>query len=335
MKDYRIDVPKDWRQWARPAALIALGLFVLYGVFTAYYTVAPDGKAVVKRLGRVVGVKDPGLHFKLPFGIETAEFVPTDRVLKQEFGFRTVVPGQRTQYMKNDAMRHESLMLTGDLNVIDVEWVVQYRIIDPVKYLFRVRDQTEAVRDVAEAVMRQVVGNQLGSEVLTIGRVTIAASVQETMQKILDSYESGLRVTGLELQDVTPPDPVKNAFNEVNEARQQKERLINLAEKERNQLLPKARGEAQQTVAEAEGYALEQVNQAKGETSRFTALLEEYRTAEEITRRRLLLETIDEVDLGGLYVLDKSTASPLPLFDLGGAPAKSLKKTLQKTGAGK
>ena len=299
---------------------VAVLIFVGVGIMSSAYTVGTEGKSVVKRFGKVVGVKDPGLKWKLPFGIDRAYFVPTKRVLKEEFGFRTVTPGQRTTYAKGEETSRESLMLTGDLNVIDVEWVVQYRITDPDKFLHAIRKPQETIRDTSEAVMRRIVGNRVGRDVVTAGRVEVAAEAQSELKRILDSYDFGVSVQRVELQDVTPPDPVKPAYNEVNEAQQQRERLINEAEKYKNQMIPKARGEADQTVAEAEAYKAERVNRAKGEAARFTAVLEEYRKAKETTRQRLFLEMIDEVlpKLGKIYVLDPSQNSPLPLLDLSG-----------------
>ncbi len=303
-------------------ALVALLAAVAY---SSFYTVEPDGKAVVKRFGAVVDIADPGLHFKLPLGIDTATFVPTERVLKQEFGFRTVSAGQRTQYRRDGNLKDESLMLTGDLNVLDVEWVVQYQISDPDKYLHSVRDRTETIRDVSEAVMRRVVGNRLGSDVLTVARVSVANEVQEAMQVILDDYEMGVHLAAVELQDVTPPEPVKPAFNAVNEARQERERLINEAEKERNRIIPRAKGTAEQVVAEANAYRTERVNEARGAASRFSSILTEYRLAKEVTRRRLFLEMIDDVipKVGTLYVVDGgATTGALPLLDLDKANPK-------------
>ncbi len=299
--------------------VVILLVMVFAGLASAVYTVAPEGRAVVKRFGRVVAIKDPGLHFKLPFGIDREIFVPTAMVLKEEFGFRTLTSGQRSQYRKTDRERNESLMLTGDLNVIDVEWVVQYRINDPDRYLHRVRNPTEAIRDISEAVMRQIVGNRLGSEVLTVGRVEIASKAREEIQRLLDSYDLGVQVATIELQDVTPPEPVKPAFNEVNEARQERERLINEAEKRRNQVIPKARGEAAQRIAEAEGYRARRVNRATGEASRFEAILTEYEAAPAITRQRLYLETLEAVlgNVERVYVMEAGTHAPLPLLDLG------------------
>jgi membrane protease subunit HflK len=211
-------------------------------------------------------------------------------------------------------------MLSADLNVIDVQWIVQYRIEDPTKYLFRVRESREAIRDTAEAVMRQVVGNRLGSDVLTVGRVAISVQVREEMQKILTDYNTGVRLVTVELQDVTPPDPVKPAFNEVNEARQDRERTINQAQERANQLIPRARGEAIQTVTEAEGYAVERVNRAEGEANRFKAILADYKRSPEVTRKRLYLEAMGSIlpSAKALYIVDSEQQAMLPMLSMDG-----------------
>jgi modulator of FtsH protease HflK len=326
----------DWRsvQWTRVIlsfSLLAFVFLAVWGVLTSVYTVQPEGQAVVKRFGRVIAIKPPGLHFKIPFGIDTQTFVPTARVLKQEFGFRTTGEAgtNRTAYRKSEAHQEESLMLTGDLKVVDVEWVVQYRVEDPNKYLHRVRDIDKTIRDSSEAVMRRIVGNSLGSDVLTVKRVQIATMAKEELQTILDSFEMGISIGTVELQDVTPPDPVKPAFNEVNQAEQEKERMINEAEKRQNQLVPRARGEARKVLEEAEGYRAERVNRASGEAARFTAIQEQYRKAPEVTRRRLYLEMIDQVlpQLGRVVVVEPGQMNPIPLLNLDslpvpGSPAK-------------
>jgi modulator of FtsH protease HflK len=306
----------DVRKLGVAAAIVPLALIVLIGIFTCFYTVQPDGQAVVKRFGKVVDITGPGLHFKLPFWIDQHEFVPTERVLKQEFGFRTVAVRDRTQY---DAYEDESLMLTGDLKVINVEWVVQYRISDPYRYLHRVEQREKTIRDISEAVMRRIVGNSLGSDVLTEKRVQVSRMARNEIQEILDSFEMGVHVQTVELQDVTPPGPVRPAFNEVNEAEQERERFINEAERERNRILPQARGEALQVVAEAEAYRAERVNRAHGEASRFSAILEQYRRVPEVTRRRLYLEMIDAVlpRVGRIYVVEEGQMQPIPLLNLG------------------
>ena len=209
-------------------------------------------------------------------------------------------------------------MLTGDLNVIDVQWIVQYRIEDPVHYLYRVRESQKTIRDIAEAVMRRVVGNRLGSDVLTVARVAVSTEVKEEMQKILSDYETGVRLVTVELQDVTPPDPVKPAFNEVNEARQDRERTINQAQEQANREIPRARGEATRTITEAEGYAVERVNRANGEANRFRSVLAEYRRAPEVTRRRLYLESMASIlpEAQALYIVDSDQKALLPWLRL-------------------
>lgn len=299
-------------------------LLLIYGSITCYYTVQPEEEAIVKRFGKVIAVKEPGLHFKLPFGIDRTQLVPTARVLKEEFGFRTVGVSGRTQYQKDNRTRDESLMLTGDLKVIDVEWVVQYRIGDPDHFLHHARDPQQTLRDISEAVMRRIVGNSLGSDVLTEKRVQVATSARIELQEILDRFELGVQISTIELQDVTPPETVKPAFNEVNQAEQERERLINEAEKRRNQVIPRAEGEAKQIIAQAQGYALERVNGARGEAERFQAILAEYLNSPEVTRRRLYLEMIDEVlpQVGQIYVMEDGNIPPVPLLNLGKEVAK-------------
>jgi len=298
---------------------IAILIALIWGAFSAFYTVQPEERAVVKRFGAVVGITDPGLHFKIPFGVDQVQFVATERVLKQEFGFRTqgTRASGRTAY-SNQQFEDESLMLTGDLNMIDVEWVVQYRIDDPIKFLYEMREPTRTLRDISESVMRRIVGNMLGSEVLTVGRVEIQQKAREEIQQAVDGYNAGIRINTVEMQDVVPPPAVQPAFNEVNEARQERERMINEAQKRVNQEIPNAEGAALRTVAEAEGYATERVNRAYGESVRFSAVLAEYRQAPEVTRSRLYLETINEVlpNIGQVLVVQDGQMSPLPLLDV-------------------
>jgi membrane protease subunit HflK len=285
-----------------------------------WFTVQPEETGVVQRFGKVMRTAGPGLHFKLPFGIETARMVPTARVLKEEFGFRTVasVPGEKTRYDPSGAYKDESLMLTGDLNVIDVQWIIQYRIEDPIRFLFHVRETPKTIRDITEAVMRRAVGNRIGSDVLTTGRVAVASEAKTEIQRILSAYESGVRLVTVELQDVTPPDTVKPAFNEVNESRQDKERTINRAEEQANREIPKARGVAAQSISEAEGYALERVNRAQGEATRFESILKEYLEAPQVTRRRLYLEAMTGLlaDMKGLYIVDQDQKAMVPWLSM-------------------
>jgi membrane protease subunit HflK len=307
-------VRQQWPQYR--IGLVVAFVVALFFFWSSWFTVQPEETGIVQRFGKVVRTADPGLHFKWPYGIERVRLVPTARVLKEEFGFRTLtaVPGRRTQYTANQAYKNESLMLTGDLNVIDVQWIIQYRIEDPIRYLFQVRDTPKTVRDITEAVMRRVVGNRLGSDVLTVGRVAVSSEAKEEIQKVLTAYETGVRLVTVELQDVTPPDTVKPAFNEVNESRQDRERTINQAEEQARQEIPKARGVATQSVSEAEGYAIERVNRASGEATRFQAILEEYQQAPEVTRRRLYLEAVGNflAEMKGLYIVDSDQKAMVP-----------------------
>ena len=305
-----------------PRGLVIIGGLVLLGaimLLTMFYTVEADEVAVVQRFGKYVRREEPGLRTKLPFGVETVRKVKVQRVFKAEFGFRTVEPGVRTSFSK-DSFLDESLMLTGDLNVAEVAWIVQYRIVDPVKYLFGNRNPTLALSDVAQIVMRSVVGDHTVTEVLTERRAEMAHQVQTKMQELLNLYETGLRVETVQMQSVTPPsDEVKRAFNEVNEAQQEQSRKVNEGLQAYNQEIPRERGEVERTISKAEGYAINRTNTAKGDVARFNALLAEYRKAPEVTRRRLYLETMREIipTVKQVYVFDaEQPSSVLPFLDL-------------------
>lgn len=297
-----------------------VGILVAWGAFSCFYTVQPEERAVVKRLGQVIGISDPGLHFRLPFGIDTVQFVATERVLKEEFGFRTEKGKDeegRSRFAEGD-YTSESLMLTGDLNIIVAEWVVQYRIADPIKFLYSMREPTRTLRDIAESVMRRVVGNRIGSEVLTTGRVDIANTARDEIQLAMDRYDNGIHIITVELQDVVPPPRVQPAFNEVNEARQQRERMINEANKQANQAIPRTEGEANRLISEAEGYATERVNRALGEADRFNSVLAEYRNATDVTRSRMYLEALRQTlpRVGSVVVVQDGQVPPVPLLNL-------------------
>lgn len=329
--EYAIEVFRD-RISTLGASRIAAGIggaLLLMLAWSTWFTVQPEETGVIQRFGAVQRTVGPGLHFKLPNGIESVRRIPTQRVLKEEFGFATTatIAGEKTQYAASrKSFKEVSLMLTGDLNVIDVQWIVQYRIEDPVRYLFQVRDSQQTVRDVSEAVMRRIVGNRLGSDVLTVGRVAVSTEVKVEMQKILSAYQTGVRLVTVELQDVTPPDTVKPAFNEVNEARQDRERTINQAQEQANREIPKARGEATRTVTEAQGYAVERVNRANGEATRFAAVLAAYQQAPRVTRQRLYLEAMAEIlpQAQALYIVDSDQSALLPLLHLGAMPTSAL-----------
>ncbi len=307
----------------RTIGLVALGLAVLFAVFSSVYTVSPEEVGVVLTLGKYTRTTEPGLQFKLPFGIEKVYKVPVRRQLKEEFGFRTVQAGQRTQY-SNQKFEEEELMLTGDLNSALVEWIVQYKIADPVKFLFRVRSPRDTFRDMTEAVMRSLVGDRSVNEVLTTGREEIGSELKIHLQELCDQYETGIQVQVVVLQDVNPPVPVQASFNEVNNAIQEKEKLINEALSSYNQEIPRASGQAQAMVLEAEGFALDRVNRAKGDVARFKALLTEYKKAPEVTRRRLYLEAMEEVmgNMDRKIILDDSIESVIPFLPLAGEAIK-------------
>ncbi|MBX0335415.1 FtsH protease activity modulator HflK [Pontibacter sp. HSC-14F20] len=296
---------------------ILLGLFLLIILLTSVKTVGPEEEGVVMYVGHYDRTVQPGLNFILPFGIEEMQKIPVQRQLKQEFGFRTANTERNTQY--SDAnFNDESLMLTGDLNLANVEWVVQYRIVNSYNYLFKVRDAEKALRDMSESAMRKIVGDRTVNEVLTVGRQEVASSMEELLQRMCDEYENGIRIDQVVLQDVNPPETVKPSFNAVNQAQQERETLINQAESEYNRIIPRARGEADETVQLAEAYALTRVNVATGEAARFSALFEEYVKAPEVTKKRLYLETMERIlpKIGGKVIVDERGNNVLPLLNL-------------------
>ncbi|MCG6945030.1 MAG: FtsH protease activity modulator HflK [Deltaproteobacteria bacterium] len=319
-------IREQFRGKLRPGGsmwLLLLAVLIVAGGYASVYTVAPEETGVIQRFGRYVRVTGPGLHFKLPFGIERVSKVKTGRNFQMEFGYRTVEAGVRSRFTER-GFKEESLMLSGDLNVVDLQWTVQYKIGDPKDFLFQVKDVDSAIRDMSESVMRRVVGNRLFDFVLTVGRAEIADRVKVEMQKVLDSYRTGIQVVNVKMQNVTPPGPVEAAFNEVNEAEQERESKINQAQAAYNREIPKAKGSALQTISKAEGYALERVNQAKGDANRFLDVLKEYRQAKDVTKRRLYLESMDQLlnRVGEIYVIDADQKGLVPLLDLQKARGK-------------
>lgn len=292
-------------------------ILLLFALYSSVFTIGPEEVGVILRFGKNTRIAESGLNFKMPFGIETVYKVPVERQLKLEFGFRTAEAGIRTRYVRN-GYKEESLMLTGDLNAAEVEWIVQFRISDPYKYLFRVRNAEKTFRDMNEAIMRDVVGDRTVDEVLTVGRQEIADVVTSRLQDIANQYEMGIKLEQVVLQDVNPPEPVKPAFNEVNEAQQEKEKLINQAMSEYNKVVPRAEGEAEKTIEEARGYALERVNKARGEAAKFDSIFKEYLKAREVTRQRIYLETMNKTlqKVGRKLITDEDTTGILPLFQL-------------------
>jgi len=301
--------------------VIALGIFLLVVVGSSMFQVDANSVGVVLRVGKLDRSVGPGLHFKAPLGIEKVYKVPVEEQRKEEFGFRTAAVGDTTRY-STDGYEHESLMLTGDLNVVEVEWTVQYRISDPYLYLFRVRDVEHTLRYMSQALMREFVGDRTVNEVLTAGRTELATSVQARLQELCNRYEMGVTVGQVILQDVTPPDPVKPSFNQVNQAQQEMERMINEARRDYNAVIPRARGQAEQQVQQAEGYMIDRTNRAQGEVARFASLYEEYAKAPEITRQRIYLETLGEVlpKIERKVIIDSEATNMMPVMQIGAGP---------------
>ena len=316
----------NFRPGKPPIKMIFIGVLVLIGlavVFSTVFTIQPEEVGIVLRFGRYTRTADPGLNFKMPAPVEQVLKVPVQRQLKQEFGFQTAEAGVRTRYSDRD-LRSESLMLTGDLNVADVEWIAQYRVDDPFKYLFKVRNVTKTFRDMNEAVMRSVVGDRSVDEVITVGRLEIEDEVKLKLQELCVRYETGIVVDQIVLQNVNPPDPVKPSFNEVNQAEQERDRSINEARGEYNRVIPKAGGEAAQVIEQARGYAIDRVNRAKGDAVLFEEVYTAYRRAPEVTRRRIFLETMESIypAMERKILLDNSLEGVLPLLQLGGTEVK-------------
>ena len=328
----RVNVPRVPRG---VATLAIAGLVALLVGFNSLYQIQPEEVGVVLRFGRYVRTTDPGLRAKFPFAEEVLK-VPVQRQLKQEFGFRTIDAGIRTQYASERQFAGEAVMLTGDLNVAVVEWIVQYRVADPYLFLFKVRNLEDTFRAMNEAVMREVVGDRTVTEVLTVGRQEIESRVEERLQNLANQYEMGITIDQVVLQDVNPPDPVKPSWDEVNQAQQQRDRMINEARAEYNRVIPRARGEAEQTVLRAEGYALERVNRSEGEAVRFNAVYDEYRRAPEVTRRRLYLETMQRIlpKVGRKVYIDKDATGVLPLLSLDGVSPRPVPNTTPVAGGG-
>jgi modulator of FtsH protease HflK len=310
------------------AALVLVGLVL----WSAYYTVPSDSVGVVQRFGAYVKDVPAGLHFKLPLGIDTVSVVPVKRQLKQEFGFAT--PGATDPYQSTRSSdgKRETEMVTGDLNAALVEWVVQYRILDPAKFLFEVREPSETLRYVSESVMREVVGDRTVDEVITIGRQEIETEALTKMQALSTKYAMGISIDQVQLKNINPPQPVQESFNEVNQAQQEKEKLINEARRDYNKVIPLAEGEKDQRIREADGYRIKRINEAEGDAARFSALLAEYSKAPEVTRRRIYVETLQAVMPGmrSKIIIDEKTRSILPLLNLDSQKLDSQRPDSQK-----
>lgn len=316
-------IPIQSVKLGRVIGLAVAGLVILYGLLTSFYTVPAESQAVVLRFGKPIKTVDPGLHFKIPFGVDQRLVVEVRRQLKQEFGFATsgaTNPWQSSDSFEQDA---EKSMVTGDLNAALVEWVVQYRIDDPQQYLFEVREPDSTLRHLSESVMREVVGDRTVDEVITVGRQEIESLAASKLQEAARSYTMGLIIDQVQLKNVNPPQRVQGSFNEVNQAQQERERAINIANGEYNKEVPRARGEADRMLRAAEGYAMKRVNEAEGDVAAFEALLTEYTRAPAITRQRLYLETMSQIlpKVGKTVILDEEAKGLLPLLNLTETPS--------------
>lgn len=307
--------------YSLPVRLLAggvLGVMLLAALVSTFYTIEAEAQGVVLRFGRYLKTVEPGLQVRLPFGMDRVYRVPVRRQLKQEFGFAT--PGATYPYQYTDTREQEleRSMVTGDLNAASVEWVVQFRVNDPLAYLFAFRDPDHALRDLSESVMRTVIGDRTVDEVITVGRQEIEVEALTRLKRLVEQYGLGVSIDQIQLKNVNPPTPVQASFNEVNQAQQEREKVINQARGEYNKAVPRARGEAEERIRAAEGYAIRRVNEAEGDATRFTALFAEYAKAPEVTRQRLYLEMIEEVlpRLRGKVVVDESARQVLPLLQL-------------------
>jgi membrane protease subunit HflK len=311
--------PQEVFDKARRGLGMMLLALALGSVVSAFYQVPINSEAIVQRFGRFVEITQPGLHFKLPWGIDQVTLVETKRQLKLEFGYATRGATNPHQYAYDtNEMEAERNMVTGDLNAAVVEWVVQFHISDPKAYAFEFVDPQATLRDISESVMREVVGDRTIDEVLTVGRQEMEVRALERLQTIASTLGMGIHIDQIQLGNVNPPSEVKDSFDEVNRAQQQREASINQASGEYNRVIPEAKGKAEQSISQAEGYATERVNRAQGEVSRFNAILTEYEKAPEVTRTRIYIETLSEVlpQIPGKVIVDDSLPQFLPLMQL-------------------
>lgn len=313
----QLNIPPQVKNILKRFRLIALFLLLSILAFNSVFQIETEEVGVITRFGKYIRTVEPGLNTKIPF-VETLYRVPVEKQQKMEFGFRTTNANVQSSYRKDKITEDESLMLTGDLNLADVEWVVQYRVKNARNYLFNVRNLEQTLRDIAESAMREIVGDRTVNEVLTVGRAEIGGKLERLVQEVCDDYQMGLQIDQVVLQDVNPPDPVKDAFNAVNEAQQEKETLINQAKSEYNKVIPKAKGQAQETIQKAEGYATERVNNAKGEAARFLSIYQEYIKARDVTKKRLYLESMEEIltKTDNIIITDEDGNNVVPLLQM-------------------
>jgi membrane protease subunit HflK len=294
--------------------LLVAGVLLALAMLSVYQ-VEPEEVGLVTRFGRFDRIEDSGLRFRIPLA-EHVHLVPSKMQMKSEFGFRTDLAAVKSSFRRDAITAKESTMLTGDLNVAVVEWIVHYQIRDPYKYVFKVRDQDSTLRALAEATTRKIVGDYSVTEVLTSGREEVLEKAQTELQNLCERYETGISIQRIELKDSAPPDQVKPSFNEVNQAEQERDRLLNDAEAQYNAEIPRAKGQAKQLLEEAEGYAIERVNRARGDVARFAALQKEYAASPRVTRARIYLETLSDVipRAGRRIFVDEAMKGVVPML---------------------
>jgi membrane protease subunit HflK len=297
--------------------LIILAIVIVLIASSTFYTVKQDEVGIVQLFGRYVRTTQPGLNFKLPIGIEKVTKVNVKQIRTEEFGFTSTRSGGRLRLDSGSENENVALMLTGDLNVALVPWIVQYRVKDPYNYLFKVRNVRRILTDMSEAAMRLVVGDRSIDEVIN-RRDEIAVEAKGLLQKELDQAETGIQIVTIEMKRTNVPGPVQPSWNEVNQATQEREQMIYQAKEEYNKAIPAARGEAERTIKSAEGYALNRVNRAKGDAARFASIYSEYVKAKDVTKRRMYLETLRELfpKLGPKYIVDSDQKNFLPLLNI-------------------
>jgi len=311
--------PPQLPRWAKPATmgLVVLGILALVFLSTSFYIVDQTEEAVITRFGRYLTTTGPGMHYKLPFGIDKHYPVKTRVVQTEQFGFRTIKSGINTVY-SNETFPEESTMLTGDLNIVDVEWIIQYRIVDPRAWLFNVKEKTNTLRDVSRSIINMLVGDRTILDVIGPERTNIEVEGTKLMNETFNKYGLGIEVIAVKLQNIVPPKGVQEAFEDVNKAIQDMNRLINEGKEAYNAEIPKAQGQAAQQIQVAQGYATERINKANGDVARFNSVYEEYRKAPDVTRKRLYYEMIEAVfqNQSGTTLIDRRFQNFLPMKNL-------------------
>lgn len=312
------EVLNKFKQFKFPGIfLVIIVLLVLFFGSSTFFTIELDEVGVIQRFGKYTRIAQPGLNFKFPSGIEKVTKVKIKRVYKEEFGFQTVKGSNNFRFSSGGGSQETSLMLTGDLNVAVVPWIVQYRISNPSDYLFKVKDVKAILRDMSEATMRTVVGDRSINEVIS-KREEIAVAAKQMLQKEMDQAESGINIVTIEMKKTNVPEPVQDSFNEVNQAIQEKEQMIYKAREEYNKAVPLARGEAKRLIKDAEGYAIDRVNRAQGDGAKFSSVYHEYIKAKDVTKKRIYLESMLEIipKLGTKYIIDSEQKNLLPFLNM-------------------